>query len=662
MWKAKKDYDIEWDKRPLLNFTNAKQIAIDLETYDPELLERGSGAIRGVGHIAGIAVAIDDQAAYYPIGHTQGNVDREAVLKWFGDLLTTPADKIFHNAMYDMSWIRKEGFKVNGTIYDTMIMASLIDENRFRYTLDSLAKDYLQERKQEDLLQEGAKKALVDAKKEMYKINPTYVGNYAEQDANLTLGLYYDFLNKIKGDQRNDIEIREKRAVYTLENIFKLETDLFPCLLDMKFKGVRVDTYKAKQLKKELEEEEGKLNKQIKDLVGFDVNIYAASSIADAFKKLDIKYHQTSKGAPSFTKNFLSAHEHELPRLITKAREINKAHTTFIDTILKHEHEGRIHADINQLRSDDGGTVSGRFSYANPNLQQIPARNKDLGPKIRSLFIPEDNHFWGCFDYSQQEPRLVAHYAVKTKVAGGNLVADEYAKNPKVDFHQIVADMAQIPRSQAKTINLGLFYGMGKAKLQTELGIEADEADDLLSKYHKKIPFIKELTKMVMRYSNSWGRVKTIEGRLCRFNRWQPDVWGERIAPQDEETANKLREEPWVLEEDGTLKLDDKQNKIPNPWYNKWIKRAFTYKALNRLIQGSAADMTKKSMVELYKKGIIAHIQIHDELDLSVKSRKEAKDIMKIMENAVKLGTDDHPIPNKVDYKFGKNWGDIYDK
>jgi DNA polymerase I-like protein with 3'-5' exonuclease and polymerase domains len=100
--------------------------------------------------------------------------------------------------------------------------------------------------------------------------------------------------------------------------------------------------------------------------------------------------------------------------VIAKAREINKAHTTFIDTILRHQHtEVRIHADINPIRSDQGGTVTGRFSYSNPNLQQIPARNKDLGPLIRSLFfLPDEGQKWGCFDYSQQEPRLVVHYAV----------------------------------------------------------------------------------------------------------------------------------------------------------------------------------------------------------------------------------------------------------
>ena len=123
--------------------------------------------------------------------------------------------------------------------------------------------------------------------------------------------------------------------------------------------------------------------------------------------------------------------------------------------------KGRIHAEINQLRNAGGGTVTGRFSYQNPNLQQIPARNKDLGPKIRSLFIPEQGHKWGCFDYNQQEPRLVVHYASLYKLPSVYDVIDSYKEDNTADFHQTVADMADIPRSQAKTINLRiiLWYG-----------------------------------------------------------------------------------------------------------------------------------------------------------------------------------------------------------
>jgi DNA polymerase I-like protein with 3'-5' exonuclease and polymerase domains len=282
----------------------------------------------------------------------------------------------------------------------------------------------------------------------MYKLPAMYVGNYAEKDAKLTLELFKVLSREIQKQ--------------SLQNVFDLETQLFPCLLDMKFKGVRVDIEKAKLLKQQLTNQEQEILLKVKQETGIEPQIWAARSIATVFDKLGLHYERTDKShAPSFTKNFLSEHKHPIVQMIAKAREINKAHTTFIDTILKFTHNGRIHADINPIRSDQGGTVTGRFSYANPNLQQIPARNKELGPMIRSLFLPEVDHKWGCFDYSQQEPRLVVHYAATTEPIcfdeSVTKIVDEF-KNNSVDFHKTVADMAGISRTQAKTINLGLFY------------------------------------------------------------------------------------------------------------------------------------------------------------------------------------------------------------
>jgi DNA polymerase I-like protein with 3'-5' exonuclease and polymerase domains len=192
---------------------------------------------------------------------------------------------------------------------------------------------------------------------------------------------------------------------------------------------------------------------KIKKLTNIDVEIWAAASIAKVFEKLKLPFDKTEKtGAPSFTKNFLANHPNEIAQDIANAREINKAHTTFIDTITKHSVKGRIHADINQIRSDAGGTVTGRFSMSNPNLQQIPARHKELGPMIRSIFIPEENCKWGSFDYSQQEPRILVHYAKLQNLEGVDGIVEAYQKGD-ADFHQVVADMAGIERKQAKTIN-----------------------------------------------------------------------------------------------------------------------------------------------------------------------------------------------------------------
>jgi DNA polymerase I-like protein with 3'-5' exonuclease and polymerase domains len=592
------------------------EIAVDLETRDPDLKSKGSGSVIGNGEVVGIAVAVPGRKFYFPIAHGSGpNMDRKRTLEWFKDIMASDAIKIFHNAMYDVCWIRNLGIKINGLIVDTMIAASLIDENRFQYSLNSISWDYLGHGKNEGALNEEAKSRGLDPKADMWQLPAMYVGGYAEKDAELTLELWQIFKKEIIHQD--------------IESIFNLETDLFPCLVDMKFKGVRVNAEHASVLKKQLITREEALLFDIKKETGIDIQIMAARSIAKMFDQLKLPYDKTEKSKePSFTKNFLQEHSHPLVQKIAQAREINKAHTTFIDSILKFEHKGRIHADINQIRSDQGGTVTGRFSYSNPNLQQLPARNKDLGPMIRSLFLPDEGCTWGCFDYSQQEPRLVAHYAALYKFPSVYEVIDEYNNDSSTDFHQMVAEMAQIPRSQAKTINLGLFYGMGKTKLQAELGVSKEKAAELFEQYHAKVPFVKQLINAASNRAQERGQIRTLLGRLCRFHLWEPNMFGMHKALPHEE----------ALQEHGP-----------------GIKRAMTYKALNKLIQGSAADMTKKAMVDLYKEGIIAHIQIHDELDLSVESPEQAKRIIDIMENAVTL-----EVPNKVDYESGQTWGDIF--
>ena len=606
-----------------------KYIAIDLETRDPGLKSRGSGALIGQGEIVGIAVAVEGWSGYYSFGHKEGNFfDESVVMRWIQEVCALPNVKLFHNAMYDVCWLKAYGVQINGHIVDTMVMASLIDENRFFYSLNSLSIDYLGQVKDETALRDAADKAGIDAKSEMWKLPAMYVGKYAEKDAELTLSLFKKLSKEIKAQD--------------LTKVFDLETQLFPCLIDMKFKGVRVDVEKAHKLKSTLVEKEKQLLLEVKKETAIDVQIMAARSIAKVFDKLKLSYERTAKTqAPSFTKNFLQEHKNPIVHKIAKAREINKAHSTFIDTIIKHNYRGRIHADINPIRGDSGGTVTGRFSYSNPNLQQIPARNKQLGPMIRSLFIPEDNHKWGCFDYSQQEPRLVVHYAA-TKFKGDEEVTEivERFQNNTVDFHQTVADMANISRTQAKTINLGLFYGMGKAKLQAELGLSTkDEATKLFNKYHDSVPFVKDLMDSISRDGSAYGYIKTFGGRKCRFDKWEIAEWnnGKFTAPMSKADAEAAYFEKYP-----------KATKAN-------IRRAMTYKALNKLIQGSAADMTKQSMLDLYREGIVPHIQIHDELDISVESELQAKKIIAIMENAVKL-----KIPNKVDYECGENWGDIY--
>ena len=601
------------------NLSDAKEIAIDLETYDPGIKQTGPGWATDNGYIAGIAIAVEGWKGYFPIRHEGGGNFDEAILKrQIKKILDLPCDKIFHNAQYDVGWLRWWGLEVKGKIIDTLIAAPLVDENRFRYSLNELGKDYLKETKSEGLLYEAAKEWGVDAKAEMYKLPAMYVGPYAEQDADLTLRLWQFF----------KIELIKQE----LSSIFDLETRLLPCLIDMKWNGVRVDLEKAETIKKNLQAQENKVLRQIKKDTNVDVDIWAAVSVAKAFDKLKIKYEVTEKsGQPKFDKNFLITHKHPLAKMIVTARETNKARTTFIDTILRHSYQSRIHADIHQMRGDTGGTVTGRFSYSNPNLQQIPARNKQIGPLIRSIFVPNKGCKWGSFDYSQQEPRVLVHFAALT--GGGLKGADEVIESYKTqdpDFHQAVADMAGIDRRTAKTINLGMMYGMGKGKLSSELGLDKFETEDLFAKFHANVPFVKQLMEQATRKADNVGFLRTLLGRKCRFDKWEPRAFGIHKALS-----------LWEAEKE----------------YGRDLKRAWTYKALNRLIQGSSADMTKKAMVDLYEEGIVSHIQVHDELNCSIESKEQATRIKEVMENTVEL-----KVPLKVDMEIGPSWGEINKK
>ncbi len=295
---------------------------------------------------------------------------------------------------------------------------------------------------------------------------------------------------------------------------------------------------------------------------------------------------------------------------------------------MKYEHAGRIHAEIQQLRSDTGGTVSGRLSMSNPNLQQLPARNKDYGPLIRGLFLPEEGCQWGSFDYSQQEPRLVVHYAasIGEGYEGSRELVDAYT-NASADFHQTVADLVGIDRKQAKTIGLGLMYGMGKHKLSNMLGVSYDEAQNLISKYNTKAPFVKLLSDRCMAKANNEGIIRTKLGRKCRFDMWEPKDFGVHTPERFENASAKYGQAN--------------------------IKRAFTYKALNRLIQGSAADQTKQAIVSCYEAGYLPLLQIHDELCFNIQDKNDVAKIKREMESCVEL-----KVPSVVDVALGKDFGE----
>jgi DNA polymerase I-like protein with 3'-5' exonuclease and polymerase domains len=405
---------------------------------------------------------------------------------------------------------------------------------------------------------------------------------------------------------------------------------LIPCLFEIRKRGVRIDLKKAEQLYYDLEKKQLMLQDQLNKAGGHGVNVWANASLKQAYDKNQIKYNFTEKGTASFTQDWLEQQNDGISKTILDIRKLDKIRNTFIkNMILEKAVGGRIHCQFNSM-----GTVTGRFSSSNPNLQQVPARDPELGPLIRSLFIPEENQDWYCADYSQQEPRVLVHYAVIKNMESAKKVQEEFLNNnDQTDFHDMVAKMASIERKQAKTINLGLFYGMGNKKLARELGLDDDSAYELFNKYHSKVPFVKELSKQVSHVASTRGYIKTLLGRKRRFDKWEPkDSFGEVPAYSKSEAMERYPDTE--------------------------LKRAYTHTALNALIQGSSADITKAAMLKIYESGITDEIDIkltiHDELDFSVDKSKQKcfEEAIHIMKNCV-----DIKVPLKIDVEKGDSWG-----
>jgi DNA polymerase I-like protein with 3'-5' exonuclease and polymerase domains len=866
------------------DLSGAKEIAIDLETRDTNMETYGPGWPRKDGYVVGYAVAVEGWKGYFPVAHEGGgNMDKRVVERWIQSVLSLPATKVMHNAAYDLGWLLATGFTVNGRIIDTMIAAACLDENRFSYSLNALGFDYLKEVKSEDGLKRAAADFGVHPKKELWKLPAMFVGEYAEGDAELTLKLWQCFKPLLK---REDVE-----------SVFELETNVLPILVNLTLRGIRFDRERAMTLTTEMTSREKQLLADIHGMAGAKVDVWAAASIAKAFDKLKLSYPRTETGLPSFTKTFLDGLDHPLSKAIVEARELNKTYGTFLRPYIDmSSYDGRIHPHVNQLRSDDGGTVTGRLSMAQPNPQQVPARHEIIGPLVRSLFLPEEGDLWASCDFSSQEPRLLVHYASLLNLPGSEKMRDAYLTDPRTDFHQMVADMAGIKRKQAKTIGLGLCiaegqlvltdsglipieqikeghklwdgvewvahegvvfmgtkevitygnltatsdhnvwtiesgkipfgiaasrldalvptgnaehpiryvdhhepgntaprkasvcegavclwrrglealrqsqkwevlpvlrvcgtqapsgggtpagefcrdalltakshgshatmpkpkgqgveklrgawdsvriflrkglrgisavlaprlrmgghddrqdqqqwelcdrehpeghapreqheskkiyakvydiinagprhrftvsdvlvsncYGMGKQKLADSLDMSIEEASSLITLFHQKVPFLRSTIDAVMRRIESpasGGAIRTLLGRKCRFPLFEPVAWGVNKA---------LPYEQAIIE------------------YGPRIKRAMTYKGLNRLIQGSAADQTKAAMVALDKAGFRILLQVHDEIVVSVKTREDAEEAGRIMATAVELA-----VPSVVDVETGESWG-----
>jgi len=626
------------------DLSKAKAIGIDIETRDDDLLKLGPG-VRRDAYIIGVGIVTSDEEfkGYYPVAHDIGpNLNKTAVYAWLNDILANPnLIKIGANLLYDFDYLTHAGIKIHpNKWYDVQIAEPLINENAKNYKLETLGQKYLNYGKKTDKLEEKCKELGLKGKvgSNIWQLPSKLVGEYCIQDCEVSIGV-----------MRKQYPILQRE---NLLDVFNLEIELMPLLLRMRQNGVRIAEEKLSQAIEEFELELMSKRDELYNLTGQDVQVWSGASVKSAFDQIGLENpYKTATGKLSFTKDILESFNHPVPTLILECRQAEKFINTFlVGQMQRQMTNGRIHCQFNQLRktSEQGsgryGTVTGRFSSSNPNLQFIPSRNPRLGPLCRSLFIPENDCKWVKIDYSQIEFRLFAHFALGP---GSDEFKAKYNADSKIDYHQWCADLAGVDRRYAKDINFGLLYGMGRKKLAKSLGIEEDEAKSFIETYSSKFPFMRNTFYKAMHRAEDVGYVKTLMGRRRRFDKYESVDYDLRGSITPKMDRSKLRQEILAI------------NAAQGNKYSVGIQRAGTFRALNAVIQGSAADIMKKGMVDAWKAGIfntlIPHITVHDELNVSMPSNgKEAlKELLNIMETTIPLS-----VPVIADYDIGNSWGD----
>lgn len=630
---AKRKYDVSngitgslfappgaWEPpREFPNLSGAKTIGLDIETFDPELEARGPGFIRGNARVVGVSVAVADQGWYFPIGHLAGgNLSRDGVTAWLRDSITREDINIVGaNLQYELEGLATDlGVELRGRMFDVQVAEALINEESIAgYELETLSLRYLGRGKDEGLLRQAADAYGVHPKSGLWKLHSKYVGAYATVDSMAPLQILQKQMEVLKAE--------------SLLGIFELECKLLPLLWEMRRTGIPVDLEAAGSLSAELLDSESLLRKRMLDEYGCKIDEWSGPCLAGLCDRLKIPYNRTPKGNPSFEGSFLESSTHPALRIVSEIRDLNRLRTTFIDQwIFKNHINGRVHPQWKQLKSDDGGTRTGRMAASNPNPQQVPGRS-DLAPKVRALFRNPTGK-WAKIDYSQQEPRLLVHFAELCNCTGAKLIAMAYRENPKMDIYQFLAESCRMKRRDAKDATLGRMYGMGANKFAMKQGIAKSEAQQKLDDFDRHAPFVREVSDIASNMANSRGYVKTLLGRRRHFNLWEPSRYSD----------NYEYSQPLPLE-DAKLK-----------WPGQSLRRYGAHKALNSVIQGSAADMTKAAMVAIWEqKKRVPYMAVHDELDFGVSTKEEALELKQICESCVEL-----KVPIVAELMYGDHW------
>ncbi|MBB76563.1 MAG: hypothetical protein CMJ75_18820 [Planctomycetaceae bacterium] len=623
----------EWrapDLASLPEWKGAKRIGLDTETADPQLRKLGIG-VRRDGRIVGVSFAIEGGPGpfYLPTGHAGGgNLPAESVYEYLRRQAAEYTGEIVGaNLQYDLDYLAELGIIFRrAKMRDVQIAAPLIYEMHDSYSLASIAGRYDIPGKDESLLKEAGEAWGLDPKKGLHHFPARLAGPYAEHDAVLPLQIYEK--------QRAELDEQD------LWGIFDLESALLPVLVKMRRRGVRVDFDHLDRVDVWSAQEEAKALQRVYDLTGKRIavgDVWKAKAIAPALVEIGVKLNYNANKIPSVTKELLGSIDHPVADAINRARRVNKVRTTFADSIRKHAVNGRVHTTFNQIRRTDDdenstGAAYGRLSSVDPNLQQQPARDPEIGPFWRAVYVPDEGAEWAALDYSQQEPRMIIHWAERAGIRAAFEAGDAFRSDPSTDNHAMMTrlihgaeacaamepDEFDKKRKHAKNIFLGRCYGMGDPKLCHSIGVPTEwvrtrtgrvievagpEGKAIIEAFNAGVPYVDQLSEKLDLAAQKRGYVKTILGRRCHF-----------------------------------------------PFRNGHYD--WTHKALNRLIQGSSADQTKLAMVEADAAGIPIQLQVHDEIDLSVSDRKVATDLAEIMENCVQL-----TVPSKVDIEIGDSWG-----
>lgn len=594
-----------------------KIIGLDIESRDPHLTTKGPGFIRGDANVVGISVATLDRSWYFPIGHLGGgNMDRSAVARWVADTAKDPDRFICGaNLQYELEGLASEKIDVRSKLIDVQIAEALIDEESDGgNSLEALCAKYLGGGKDESALKAAIEAhGLTSTKSSLWKLHSKYVGPYAEYDAQAPLHIF----------RKQQLILKEEQ----LEGVFTLESKLLPILWEMRRRGIAMDLGRAKSLSTKLKLEEEKLRHEMKRRYGCEVDEFSGGQIAMICDRLQIKYPRTAAGNPSFTADFIEGTIHPFFDDLSDLRELSGLRSKFVDGwILDNAVGDRIHPQWRQCASDDGGTRTGRMAAANPNPQQIPAgkyrksgKPNDIGAEIRACFIPHDRGLkWMKSDYSEQEPRILMHFAALCGFTGAEEIVRKY-QDRAFKVYPFMMEISGLDKRPAKDCYLGRCYGMGIKKLAYKFNKSEEEAREILRKFDAGVPCVKEIADSAMATAQRRGYVRTLLGRRRHFNHYEPM------------NSFKLRQE-------GVDCTPVRMDRAAEKWHGLKLQRANTHKALNSIIQGSGADMAKAAMVKTYEEtGDYPYMQVHDELNYGVTSESHAGDIHRRIETCVDM-------------------------